>query len=80
MFKDLLTSQQDLQPTQSSIKKQDSISKSKLQFHSIQCPKTGQPLSSKRCKKCSFKKEFTRYHESGSTLNTLICLWNNSDE
>ena len=80
MFKDLLTSQEEIQKSQNSISKQSSMTNSELCFHTILCPKTAQPISSNKCKSCSSKKEFTRYHETGSTMNTIICLWNNDDE
>ena len=71
MFEELLTSE----------KKLDYISESKnnekvnLKFKEILCPHTNQPLSSKQCKTCSFKKEFHRAHESGLSMVTMICMF-----
>ena len=73
MFKELLTSEKKLDSSsKNSIKNQEKVN---LKFKEILCPKTCQPLSSKQCKICSFKKEFHRAHESGLSLVTMICMF-----
>ncbi|HUT81466.1 MAG TPA: hypothetical protein VMZ29_09725 [Candidatus Bathyarchaeia archaeon] len=49
--------------------------KTNLKFHEILCPMNANPMKSSLCSKCEYKKTFHRKHESGMTLETMICIY-----
>lgn len=49
--------------------------KTNIKFREILCPMSAKPLKASLCSRCEYKKTFLRKHESGITLETMICIF-----